>query len=155
MFVRFATGSLVLGVMLYLGGCAMLQQSVSPPELTLSEVRLVQADLRAQRYAVTLQAYNPNSFSIGVEAIEWQLELAGHNFADGSLAVADTLPARESVPLTLEMQTNLLDYARHALSRLASGGDELEYKLSGTARIKSPLRRNVPFEEIGTVRIQR
>ena len=155
MFVRFATRLLVLGVVLHLGGCAMMQQSVSPPELTLDEVRLVQADFRVQRYAVMLQAYNPNAFSIGVEAIEWQLELAGHHFADGELAVADTLPGRETVPLTLEMQTNLLDYARHALSRLMAGDNEMEYKLTGTARIESPLRRSVPFEESGTVRIQR
>ncbi len=146
---------LALTGMVFASGCTVLQQTVLPPELALREVRLVQADLRTQRYTVTLDAYNPNTFSIGLEAIQWQLELAGYEFAKGSLALSEKLPARESVPLTLEMQTNLFDYARHALSRLIAGDDEFEYRLSGSAQVDSPLRRSVPFEETGRVNIQR
>lgn len=136
-------------------GCALVQQAVSPPELSLREVRLVEAGLREQRYQVTLDAYNPNRFSIGLEAVDWQLSLAGHDFAAGRMATPGTLPAREHVPLELSVQTDLVNYARQAFSRLLAGGDSLEYRLTGEARVESPVSRVVPFEESGHIEIRR
>ena len=153
--IRMLCLLLALPVMLATGGCAVLQQAVSPPELDLREVRLVKADLRSQHYEVVLAAHNPNSFSIGLQTIEWQLALAGHDFAEGRLALAESLPAGKSVPLTLEMQTNLLDYARHAFNQLTSGDETVEYQLTGTAQIDSPVRRSVPFDERGRIEIRR
>jgi LEA14-like dessication related protein len=140
---------------LMLGACAHLAQVVEQPEVRLTGLRLVSADLARQRYAIQLSVYNPNAFTVPLRDIAYQLELAGRPFASGTSDAGTRLPAREAVPIELTFETDLVRSAQNALEWLRRGESTLDYRLSGEVRVDVPGVRSFRFDRTGRVELER
>ncbi len=152
---RIVRLTLLMAMSALLGACAVMQQAVIPPEVRLDDLQLVRADWRSQEYAVTLGVLNPNGFSLPIRDVRYRIELAGRDFAGGTLEAGRSLPAGEEVPLAFNMTTDLLDSAWQVMGLLSGGGEQLEYRIHGEVEVNLPGVRAFPFEELGTIQISR
>jgi LEA14-like dessication related protein len=136
-------------------GCAALEQVVERPEVRLTGLRLVSADVRRQQYAIELALFNPNRFALPLRDVDYILELNGQSFARGLTDASTRLPPGESVPLTLTVETDLVGSARHVVDWITRGATNVDYRFRGEVRVDLPGFRSFPFDESGTVALQR
>jgi LEA14-like dessication related protein len=140
---------------LTLAGCAHLEQVVERPEVRITGLRLISADVHAQRYGVELALYNPNPFAMPVRELVYAIELNGRSFASGTADAGTRLPAREEVPLALTVETDLVATAQQLFEWLRRGDPRFDYRLTGEVHVDLPGVRGLPFERSGIVELQR
>lgn len=132
-------------------GVNTLRKIVDPPRVSLSSVQLVSAGLLEQRYLLNLRVQNPNSVTIPISGLDYQVNLGGSEFARGVSATSFSLPANGEDVVQIEVSTNLLDSARHVYSLLKSGEDKVDYGLSGNIKVDLPFVKSLPFSRSGQV----
>lgn len=143
----------LLVVAVSLNGCATLQQQIEQPTVRLANLSFLGGDLRQQRYGLTLEIDNPNAIPLPVRALNYQLRLAGQDFANGLTREAFSIPARGREQIRLEIQTNLVDSFNHLRALLAGGATSLDYEMSGDLQIDLPLLDPIPFSRSGEIQL--
>ncbi|MGH6945200.1 MAG: LEA type 2 family protein [Geminicoccaceae bacterium] len=132
---------------LLLAACAVLTSDFEKPEISLAGLGFGKPGLREQELRLDLRVKNPNDFDIGVDSVDFDLEVNGMEFASGGSDEHFELPAlgETVVPVTVDMPTD--DF----LDRVKELGTErrLDYKLSGSAKLDSMFLGAVPFEKEG------
>ena len=145
--------SLILGLMLALGGCAGLTSPVAPPEVSLAGLGFGRPGMFEQELRVDLRVSNPNDFSVPIESLRFDLEINELRFAQGRTSEEFELPAlgETVVPVTVTVPTGEL------VERVMQLGVEqrLDYRLSGAAEIGSLFGLSVPFEREGKLALPR
>ncbi len=144
---------LVMSLMLtVVAGCAsMIQQVMAKPELRLTQMQLMEANLMQQRYRLTLEIKNPNPLPLPVDKIRYQILLAGKEFASGETVQAFRVPANGETTVDLDVSTNLTQFMGH-LSRVLSGPlDKLDYAISGEVATGIAVLGVVPFQRKGEI----
>jgi LEA14-like dessication related protein len=138
-------------LLLLISGCASVRPTAAPPEVSFEHIRIVDAGVQRQRYALTVSVFNPNSFDVPVQDLVYQLELNGTPFAAGRLDPGPTLPARDAVTVELTFDTDLAATTRQLVSWLMRGTTHLDYRLTGEARIRRFGTQVFKFDENGTI----
>lgn len=134
-----------------LSGCSTLQSQFQQPTVKLANVVLLEAGLLQQTYGITLQVDNPNGFSLPIKGVNYNVRLAGQDFASGLTPNGFTIPANGSDQVQVEVRTNLLESIGH-LSRMLSGGpQDIDYEMSGDIQVNLPLIGAIPFNRSGTI----
>ncbi len=148
-----ATLALLLALFLGLAGCAGLQPEVQEPEFRLTRVEPVQLGLLEQRFRLTFAVDNPNSMSLPVRGLSYQVKVAGMDFAQGFTDEAFTIPARDTGEFSVEARTNLMDSLPRLLQLVRNGERQLAYSLDGEVEYGRVFRGTRTFEQTGTVRL--
>ncbi|MEM7282060.1 MAG: LEA type 2 family protein [Pseudomonadota bacterium] len=147
---------ILICVLLCLTACSSLIESLEPPSVKISALRLDDLSLTQQSFALTFAVENPNPFPIPVKAVEYGVGLAGESFASGSTEDAFTIPASGDTEFSLTVNTNLVQTAQ-ALSQLLlrSSATNIDYDLKGNFQVNLPFVDAIPFDHKGEVKLQR
>lgn len=142
---------LVLAFAMALAACSGLPYNAKPPKVSVAEVDVRSLGLFEQRFDVGLRVSNPNDFDLGIEALEFELELNGRAFAKGLTRVSALIPATSSTVMRVDAVTQSRDLLKQikALSPdLLKAG--VPYRIFG--RVKTDKSSNwIPFDRKGVV----
>lgn len=145
-----ARGLAIVAILVVLTGCAALDET-KPPQVTLSDIRMLQGGLLEQRFQLDLRIRNPNDFDLPIDGLAFALELNGQEFADGVSNQRVTVPRLGEAVVPVTASTTLLHMVQQAL-RLGERAD-LDYRLSGDVFLAGLTRRAVPFERSGRLQL--
>ena len=129
------------------GGCSALLPKLEPPQLKVVGLKLMGGDRQHQKLRLRLQVTNPNDRQIAVRSIDYQVALAGTDFAQGSSAEPFTVPASGQGEFDLDMNADLGALLRVLSAHL--GDAALDYQVSGRVHLAEGLLRDLPFKGHG------
>ncbi|ORU94188.1 MAG: Water stress and hypersensitive response domain-containing protein [Cycloclasticus sp. symbiont of Bathymodiolus heckerae] len=135
-----------------LSACAGITYHAEPPQVSISNIQLVEAQLFEQRYELTLRVQNTNDFPLFIKGLSYQLHINGSKFAHGvSKQSIDVLPYEEQM-LTVTLISNTLGLIKHLKSL---NNKALNFRLTGHVShgtVANPISLyNLPFEKSGTL----
>jgi LEA14-like dessication related protein len=143
-----------LVVALMFGGCATMQAPLEPPHVGLTDMRIVDATLFEQRYALKVRVQNPNAVALPIKGMDYRLDINDVELGRGVSDNTVTVPAYGEAVLEITLVSSLgriLDQVR----ALKSGkGQSLRYRLVGGISIANRIGK-LPFDyhgEIGQTR---
>jgi len=143
-------GLAIIAMLVVLTGCAALDKT-APPQITLSDIRMLEGGLFEQRFQVDLRIRNPNDFDLPIDGLTFALELNGSDFADGVSDQRVTVPRLGEAVVPVTASTTLLQMVQQAM-RLGERAD-LDYRLSGDIFLAGLTRRTVPYERSGRLQL--
>jgi LEA14-like dessication related protein len=145
-------GALCLSALLCvaLGGCAVAR--LQSPQLQVTEVSLLGADLFKQQLRVRMRVQNPNDVELPVRGITYEVQVAGETFATGDSERDIVVPALGSTEFDVDVTAN----AAAALLRVLGNRDRGDpaYRILGKVRLAKGLIKTIPFEHTGTIRLR-
>jgi LEA14-like dessication related protein len=146
---RLAVGFIVL---LPLAGCATMAPKLEAPRLTVVSIGMVSADIFSQQFRVRLHVQNPNSRSIPIKGIDYELFLEGDSFAEGTASEPFVVPARGENEFDMTAKTNFVSSIGRLLSRM-NGRDSsrVGYAIAGKVAIDIPFVKAIPFQDTGSL----
>jgi len=100
-------GLAIIAMLVVLTGCAALDKT-APPQITLSDIRMLEGGLFEQRFQVDLRIRNPNDFDLPIDGLTFALELNGSDFADGVSDQRVTVPRLGEAVVPVTASTTLL-----------------------------------------------
>jgi LEA14-like dessication related protein len=137
----------VLGLGLWLAGCAGAFSDVEPPEVSLAGMAFDQPGPFEQRLRLDVRLRNPNDFSLDVERLLFDLEVNDRELGKGWTTAPFDVPAFGDavVPVTIVVPTSDL------IQRIIELGttQRLDYRLKGEAKLSNRTFGTVPFERDG------
>ncbi|MCB1961187.1 MAG: LEA type 2 family protein [Rhodocyclaceae bacterium] len=136
-------------LVLALGGCASLPLSMQPPEVSVADLRLIEAGLLEQRFGLSLRVLNPNDVDIPVEGLRFAVELNGKPFARGVSGAAVTIPRLGEAVLEVEAVSSLAGMLRQ-LRAFGAERQRIDYRIAGEL-VTGGLRAAMPFERSGEI----
>lgn len=110
--------------------CTGSPQPLTPPHVSLTNLRLVEMTLLEQRYALTLRIQNPNPVSLPIVGMDFRLNLNEAEFARGVNAESVTIPAYGEELLDVVVTSNFVGIIGE-LAVQGDPGDQLRYELVG------------------------
>ena len=137
-------------------GCAWVPPpGVKPPILSVSDFAIRDLGRDEIRFAITLDAENPNDFDVPVTDLRFELDLLGRPFASGSAKQRKLVLERNAIrPLPIEFTvptSRLVAFVRDlSLVELTA----LSYRLKGSARWGDGIF-TIPFERRGELDVLR
>lgn len=144
----------VLMLVSLLGGCAMVKKysDMKPPRVTLSNLSVLDMTLFEQRFQVALRLQNPNDFALPITGLDYELQLAGQEFAHGVTTERITIPANGEVVVQLPVVTNLMDSVNLVRRLTGHLSEALSYSITGHISVAGvPL--SLPFAYTGELQL--
>ena len=137
------------------GACASFGPRVTPPTVTVNDVRLDRLEGASAWFVASVTLDNPNDRELAVDALDATLTIEGEPVATAGLTAPVTLPARGNAPAEIAARTGvdaILRAVANAMRRIGSGAGappspSLHYTLEGRARLANGLQ--VPFRRVG------
>ena len=143
---------LLVAMCLLVEACSALVPKLEPPKFKVVGLKLMGGDRQHQQLRLRLQVTNPNDRQIAVRSIDYQVALAGADFAQGSSAEAFTLPALGQTDFDLDMNADLNALVRVLGAHL--GASSLDYEVSGHVHLAEGLVREFPFKGHGQLALR-
>ncbi|HIC80328.1 MAG TPA: hypothetical protein EYP07_05090 [Kiloniellaceae bacterium] len=143
----------LIALPLLLLGTACTSTQPIPPQVFISDLRLLDSSVFEQRFQIDLRIGNPNDFALPLDGITFDLDVNGADFASGFSNQAVTVPRLGEAVLSVTASTTLVDLVQQMVL-LAERGD-LTYRVHGVAYLDNLARRRAPYESIGTFRLLR
>ena len=143
------TRVLLMGwVLTVLTGCASLSTKMEPPQISLSNVRVLGVTLLEQQYVLTMRIQNPNDRPLHISGLSFELDINDEKFANGVSNQKVTIPGYGQGTLDVTGTSTLAGLLRQLaeLERM----QELKYGLKGKVKI-ADIPVPVPFEYEGVV----
>jgi len=137
----------VLGLGLWLAGCAGAFSDVEPPEVSLAGLAFAQPGFFEQRLRLDVRLRNPNDFPLDVERLLFDLEVNDRELGKGWTTAPFDVPAfgEAVVPVTIVVPTSDLIEGMIQLSAT----QRLDYRLKGEAKLSNRTFGRLPFEREG------
>jgi LEA14-like dessication related protein len=132
-----------------LGACAMMQPLESP-QVTLSDLRILDVTLFEQTYGLTLRVQNPNPVALPITGMSFRLDINDAELGRGVSDRAVTVPAYGEAVLEIKLVSNLarvIDQIRSFESGQAQG---LHYRLAGGIHVADRMG-TLPFDYRGEI----
>ena len=141
---------LVFSLVVFLTGCAWVPGRVEPPSVHIADIRLLNASLFEQQYALSLRVQNPNDFDLPIDGLSYTVELNDQLFATGASSHAVTVPRFGSALIEVEGISTLTDLLRQyrQLSKGELAG--LRYRLKGRLSLRGGPSA-IPFDYRGEI----
>jgi LEA14-like dessication related protein len=133
-------------------GCSSLVPKLEAPKFKVVGLKLMGGDRQHQQLRLRLQVTNPNDRQVAVRSIDYQVALAGTDFAQGNSAEAFTLPALGQTEFDLDMNADLNALVRVLGAHL--GASSLDYEVSGHVHLAEGLVREFPFKGHGQLALR-
>lgn len=150
MGIRFPGALLAGAAMLGVAACAQMQPA-EPPQVSLSDVRLLGGGLMEQRLMVELRIANPNNFDLPLEGLTVDLHVNDRPFAQGVSNKTVTVPRLGEARVPVVATTNLFDMVQQVFALNNRGA--ITYNLSGKAYITGMFGGAVPYEKAGSLQL--
>lgn len=138
-------------VLVLLAACA--STSPIPPQVRITDLRLLDSGVFEQRFQIDLRIGNPNDFALPLDGLTFDLDVNGADFASGFSNETVTVPRLGEAVLSVTASTTVIDLVQQMVL-LAERGD-LSYRVHGVAYLDSLARRRAPYETVGTFRLSR
>lgn len=132
-----------------LAACAGLLTRPTPPRVVLTDLRLGEATLLAQHYALTLEIQNPNPFELVVEGMDCEVLLNGELFASGVSGRPATIPPYGTGSLEVSVTGTLLGVVRQLTGLERTGTETFRWQLRGHVGLRGAGR--LPFDSSGEI----
>jgi LEA14-like dessication related protein len=140
-------------ISILLSGCAGITYHAEPPQISISNIQLVDAQLLEQRYDLTLRLQNTNDFPLFIKGFSYQLDINGANFAHGvSQKEVQIMPYKEAL-----VKVSLISNTFGIIKQLQTLSPDapLHFRLKGNVShgtIGNPVSLyNLPFEKEGSL----
>ena len=147
-----ATRALLMLLALTLAGCSALVPRLETPELSVTSVEVIKADLLQQQLRVRMKVRNPNDRALPVRGITYTVEVQGEKFAEGDSERDFVVPALGE----MEFDVNVYANAAPVLLKYALGGRQaaVDYRIAGKVQLAAGLLRSIPFSQTGSFRLR-
>lgn len=116
---RYATGVLVLLILIATAGCATLRPDFEPPTVTVNAIRMLPSGNIAPQFEIGLHIVNPNRRALRLQGIAYTLTLEGFKILTGVANDLPTIAGYGQEDVTLIATTDLIGSIRF-LSDIAS-----------------------------------
>lgn len=110
-------------------GCALLTQGLTPPEVTLINIKPLPGGNLEQRFEMTLRVLNPNDLPISSDGVDLELNVNGQRLARALSAESFSIPRLGDDVVVLVATTHLFDIFRQAMALPKTG--TLDYEMKG------------------------
>lgn len=152
--VKRNVGLIQLIAVLYLGGCASTDTFVRTPEVTLSSVTMTGLSFNSQKFLLSFDVSNPNSFPLPVKSVRYHLRLGEHRFASGETQGEFSIPAHGEDSFAISVDLDILQQTSQITSLLRTGMNEsVDYELEGSLVIGIPFTPPINFSKSGFVSV--
>ena len=112
-----------------LSGCSLFMHSIERPSAQVRDASLTAAGLGGVSGQLKLDVTNPNTFSVPLSGIDWQIAIGGARAATGTVELQQTIPARGVAPVATSLSIATAD-AINVAGAIAGGARE--YQLDAT-----------------------
>lgn len=153
--LRPAAVTLWLGLCLLLPACSTLQPNFEKPTVTLTSIRLGQAQGLEQRFIVGLRVVNPNRVALPVEGMSYTLNLEGYDLANGVANNIAPIPAYGESTIDVDVAVNLFNSMRFMQNVLTKPVTDLHYQFNAKLDIGNVLLPNLRVSEAGVIPLTR
>ncbi len=132
-------------------GCAGVTQSIKPPRVNITDLRIQDVKPLETAFQVELRIVNPNDFPLTVKGIECDLELNDQKFGSGVSGDTATIPAFGTDVVSILVYSSMINLVRGFLK--LPEREQLSYRITGSLRVAtgSSSATSVPFENKGTL----
>jgi LEA14-like dessication related protein len=145
--MRIWNGAILLCAWL-LAGCAGL--FFEEPVITLKEIHVQQLSLTDASLVFVAEIRNPNGYDLRLKSLDYTVHLNGREAGGGSLKREVSVPASSSSPVEIPVTARFGSLG--GVVKLYVTGQELSYKIEGTALVKAGLfDRTFPFSRTGVL----
>lgn len=139
----------LLAAVVLLAGCANLTKPWITPGVTLVGIRPAQMTAEKQTFIVSLNVNNPNDRTLPIKGAAYNLEVEGHEIANGAGSLDKQIPPFDEGVVDVEVNTSLMDLTR-TVPALAFTGGKWSYKISGVLKLAGGYLP-IPFRYSGEV----
>ncbi|BAU47631.1 hypothetical protein SVA_1052 [Sulfurifustis variabilis] len=129
--MAFLRGWRLAGLAVLLAGCAGLTGPLEPPNVSLVDLRVLDAGLFEQRYGLTLRVQNPNPVAMPITGMEYKLSLNDVDFGRGVSQQAANVPAYGESVLEVEVVSNIFDLVQRVQDLQKGRGQGLRIAIAG------------------------
>jgi LEA14-like dessication related protein len=150
--MKAALSSLIMLVVLLLGGCALLPPA-EPVDVTVAGIESLPSEGMELRLAVKLRVQNPNDQPIDFDGLSVRLIVQGKTFATGVSDQRGSIPRFGTEVLTVAVTVSALRVAWNTFGLLMNEGapDKIRYDLEG--KINRTGFGSLPFRADGEFRM--
>jgi LEA14-like dessication related protein len=142
--------ALGLGMLLaLLSGCSLFAPKFERPNLSVTNIQLLDGNFFAQNFLVRLKIQNPNNQSLPVNGLNADLKIAGEPFASGVTNRAFTVPAFGETEFEMTVSANMAMGLLKLLAKNQDQRDSIDYQLDGKVSIDRAFMRSIPFHQSG------
>jgi LEA14-like dessication related protein len=134
-----------------LAACASTR--LQKPDLQVMNVQFLGGNLLQQQLRVRLKVINPNDRELAVRGINYELEVAGDQFAHGSTTSQFTVPALGETEFDVDVSANMAGALLNVFGRNSKAND-VQYRLIGKVHLANGFVRTIPFDHDGTFRLR-
>ncbi len=149
---RLLTGMFLTMMALVLSGCAGMMTQAERPEVSLTNITLVESNLLEQRYRVQLRVQNPNNFDLPIDGLQMRLELNNQPFVTAVSASPVNVPRFGSALVEVDAVSTLAGLLQQLKGITAKKVEIVNYKLSGKAHL-SGRSIALPFSQEGEINL--
>ena len=101
------------------------------PQVSAVDVEILEVGLDAQKFRITLSAYNPNKFALPLSGVEFDLDFSGIRVGSGLSTQDVSLEAVADTTFPVDVETNLAESMDGFQQKLLTGDLNLDYNLAG------------------------
>ncbi len=141
---------LVMTIVLSITGCVLFQSLIQKPVVELDSVSIKDISLFDCTAVFRFRVTNPNSISLNLENLSYQLRIDGRDFIKGDFQAAIHLPANNAQAVDLPIHINYLEFFR-SMAEVSQKGTH-NYDISGTIDLGL---FDVPYSHQGTLALPR
>jgi len=142
-----------LGIFMFLAGCKSAPPvdkpipppaapepvpEVKEPAFTITEIKILQADLINTRLKLTIKIDNPNSFPITLSSFNYELYGDGKFWTDGAVKDLAVVPAQGSTETSFEIEMNFIGMKRRLLDDIIAMR-EVRYRITGSMQLDTDI----------------
>ena len=137
-----------------LSGCATMQSPLEAPHVSLTDLRVLDATLFEQRFALKIRVQNPNPVALPINGMNFRLDINDVELGRGVSDQAVTVPAYGESVFEINLVSNFARIANQVRALEGGKGQSLRYRLAGGISVADRLGK-LPFDyqgEIGQLR---
>ena len=137
---------------LLVAGCASMMKQAERPEVSLTNITLIESTLLEQRYRVQVRVQNPNNFDLPIDGLQMRLELNNQPFVTAVSAAPVNVPRFGTALVEIEAVSTLAGLLQQLKGVTATKAEVVSYKLSGKAHLSGSAMA-LPFSQEGDINL--
>jgi LEA14-like dessication related protein len=143
---------LMLPSMCLLVACAAPVTLVDSPSVRLTGIESGRMNFDRQTFVLGFDISNPNTFPLPVKELNYNVKIAGQQFASGKTEGAFTVPSNGDSSFAISVDLNIMQQSSQIGTLLRAGSQGfVSYELDGSLAVDIPLARPIPFSGKGTI----
>ena len=133
-----------------LGGCATMQSPLEAPHVSLTDLRILDATLFEQRYALKIRVQNPNPVALPINGMEFRLDINDVELGRGVSDKSVTVPAYGEEVFEINLVSNFARIVNQIRAFESGQGQSLRYRLAGGISVENRIGK-LPFDYHGEI----